>query len=122
MSLHRYGQSLLVACSVKPINTPDTCITVCFCARSVSQLSLTLCDYMDYVCQAPLSMEFSRQEYWTGLPFPTPGDLSNPGIKPVSLTSPALAGEFFTTTPPGKLHVYLWLTPVRFESRFLFGF
>ena len=45
--------------------------------------------------QAPLSMEFSRQEYWSGLPFPPPGDLPNPGIKPVSLTSPALAGGFF---------------------------
>ena len=41
-------------------------------------------------CQAPLSMGFSRQEYWSGLPCPFPGDLPNPGIKPVSLTSPAL--------------------------------
>ena len=42
-------------------------------------------------CHVSLSMEFSRQEYWTGLPFPTPGDLPDPGIKPVSLASPALA-------------------------------
>ena len=49
-------------------------------------------------CQAPLSMEFSRQEYWSGLPFPSPGHLPNPGIKPVSLMSPALAGGFFTTS------------------------
>ena len=48
-------------------------------------------------CQAPLSLEFSTQEYWSGLPFLPPGDLPNPGIKPTSLTSPALAGEFFTT-------------------------
>ena len=47
--------------------------------------------------QAPLSMGFSRQEYWSGLPFPTPGDLPDPGIKPASLRSPALAGRFFTT-------------------------
>ena len=47
--------------------------------------------------QEPLSMEFSRKEYWSGLPFPSPGDLPNPGIKPVSLASPALAGRFFTT-------------------------
>ena len=67
-------------------------------------------------------MEFSSQEYWTGLLFPTPGDLSNPEVKLVSLTSPALAGGFFTTTPPRKLHVYLWLTSMRFESRFVFGF
>ena len=48
--------------------------------------------------QAPLSMEFSRQEYWSGLLFPPPADLPNPGIKPASLTSPALAGGFFTTS------------------------
>ena len=47
--------------------------------------------------QAPLSMEFSRQEYWSGLPFPLPGDLPNPGIESVSLVSPALARGFFTT-------------------------
>ena len=52
--------------------------------------------------QAPLSMEFSRQEYWLGLPFPTPGDLSGPGNEPVSLVSPALAGGFLTAVPPGK--------------------
>ena len=47
--------------------------------------------------QAPLSMGFSRQEYWSGLPCPSPGDLPNPGIEPTSLNSPALAGRFFTT-------------------------
>ena len=46
--------------------------------------------------QAPLSMGFSRQEYWSGLPFPTPRDLPNPGIEPEFLKSPALAGGFFT--------------------------
>ena len=50
---------------------------------------------------APLSMEFSRQEYWSGLPFPVPGDLLDPGIEPASLVSPVLAGRFFTTAPPG---------------------
>ena len=49
--------------------------------------------------QAHLSMGFSRQEYWSGLPFPPPGDLPNPGME---LVSPALAGGFFTTEPPGK--------------------
>ena len=52
--------------------------------------------------QPPLPLEFSRQEYWSGLPFPTPGDLPNPGIEPTSLASPELAGKFFTTEPPGK--------------------
>ena len=47
--------------------------------------------------QAPLSMEFSRQEYWSGLSFPTPGDLPYPGIEPESLACPTLAGGFFTT-------------------------
>ena len=50
--------------------------------------------------QAPLSMGFPRQEYWSGLPFPSPGDLPNPGIKPRSPAS--LAGGFYTTMPPGK--------------------
>ena len=48
--------------------------------------------------QVPLSMEFSRQEYWSGFPFPPSGDLPDPGIKPAS---PALAGGFFTTELPG---------------------
>ena len=52
--------------------------------------------------KAPLSMEFSRQEYWSRLPFPSPVDLPDPGIEPASLVSPALAGRFFTTEPPGK--------------------
>ena len=50
-------------------------------------------------CQALLSIGFSRQEYWSGLPFPSPGDLLDLGIEPVSL---ALAGEFFTTEASGK--------------------
>ena len=49
------------------------------------------------VRQAPLYMEFSRQEYWSGLPFPPPGDLPNPGTELSSLISPALSGRFFTT-------------------------
>ena len=48
--------------------------------------------------QAPLSMGFSRQEHCSGLPCPPPGDLPDPGIKPKALTSPALAGGFFTTS------------------------
>ena len=48
--------------------------------------------------QAPLSMDFSQQEYWSGLPFPIPWDLLDSGIEPISLVSPALAGGFFTTS------------------------
>ena len=55
--------------------------------------------------QAPLSMGFSKQEYWSGLPFPSPGDLRDPGIEPVSLMSPTLAGGLFTTSATmGILH------------------
>ena len=52
--------------------------------------------------QAPLSIEFSRQEYWSGLPFPTPGDLPNPEMEPETPVSPALAGGLFSAEPPGK--------------------
>ena len=52
--------------------------------------------------QASLAVEFFRQGYWRGLPFPTPGDLPDPGIEPVSPLSPAMAGGFFTTKPPGR--------------------
>ena len=53
-------------------------------------------------CQAPLSMGFLRQEYWSGLSCPLPGDLPHPGIEPVSLMSPTLASGFFTTSATGK--------------------
>ena len=68
------------------------------CAKSL-QSCLTLCDPLWTVArQAPLSMGFSRQEYWSGLPCPPPGDLPDSGIEPASLMSPALAGRFFTTS------------------------
>ena len=52
--------------------------------------------------QAPLTLELSRQDHCSGLPFPPPGNLSHPGIEPVFLASPVLAGGFLTTEPPGK--------------------
>ena len=58
--------------------------------------------------QAPLSMGFSRQEHWSGLPCPSPGDLPDPGIEPVSLMSSALAGMFFTTSATVGMKVLLW--------------
>ena len=57
--------------------------------------------------QTPLSMEFSRQGYWRGLPFPPPWHLPDPGVKPTSPVSPAWAGRFFTAAPPGKFHINL---------------
>ena len=68
----------------------------------VAKSSLILVTPLTVAWQAPLSMEFSRQEYWHGLPFPTPADLPNPGIEPGSLASPALMGKFLTSEPPGK--------------------
>ena len=65
----------------------------------------TLCNPMDCVAhQVPLSMGFSRQEYWSGLPCPPPGDCPDLGIKLESLTSPALAGKFFNTSATWKAH------------------
>ena len=69
------------------------------CGGLVTKLCPTLVTTWTVACQAPLSIGFSRQEYWCGLPFPSPGDLPDPGIKP---TSPALTGRFFTTEPPGN--------------------
>ena len=77
----------------------DTC--VCSVAQLLSFVGLFV-TLWTVEHQALLSREFSKQEYWNGLPFPTPGDLPDPGIEPASLASPALAGEFFTTVPPGK--------------------
>ena len=74
-----------------------SCVCVCVCVHSVARSCLTLCNSVAH--QSPLSMRFSRQEYWSELPFLTPGELPNPGIKPTSLTSPALAGRFFITAP-----------------------
>ena len=55
--------------------------------------------------QAPLSMAFSRQEYWSGLPCPSPGDRPNSGIQPISLMSPAFACGFFTTSANWEAHI-----------------
>ena len=67
-----------------------------------AQSCLTLWDSWTVAGQAPLSMKFSRQKYWSGLPFPSPENLPNRGIKPASLASSALVGRFFTTALPGK--------------------
>ena len=76
-------------------------INLCVHAKSL-QLYLSFCNPMDYNPPASLfgilpKDRDSCQEYWTGLPFPTPGDLPNPGIEPASPMSPAFAGRFFTT-------------------------
>ena len=65
----------------------------------VAQSCPTLCDPWTVAHQAPLSMGFSRQEYGSGLPFPSPGDLPDPGIEP---RSPTLQADVLTSAPPGK--------------------
>ena len=65
----------------------------------VAQSGPTLCNPWTVACRAPLSMGFSRQEYRSGLPFPSPGDLPDPGIEP---RSPALQADALTSEPPGK--------------------
>ena len=77
-------------------------VTVHRVTKSWTQLKRLSTQHAQTVaCQAPLSVEFSRQQYWSRLPFPPPGNLLDPGIKPSSLRSPASAGGFLTIAPPG---------------------
>ena len=84
----------------------------CVCAQSC----LTLWDMMDH-SPPDSSVHGIFQGYWSGLPFPTPRYLPDLGIKPASLTSPALAGEFFTTLPPRKPKPMLWILAFIFIAR-----
>ena len=70
-------------------------------------------------CQAPLSMVFSRQVFWSELQFPLPGNLPDTGIEPTSPVSPALAGQFFTTEPPGKPNNPGYLLIIFFSNGFI---
>ena len=72
----------------------DVC--VCLCAQSLSHVWFFVTPWT-VAHQAPLPMELSRQEYWSGLPFSIPGDLPDPGIEPEPSAAPTLAGRFFTT-------------------------
>ena len=109
--LMRYNQlsffvlSLLLSCFQK---LKSLILLILFC---MSLLNL-FCIFIEYVslCSWCLAGRFLSpwnlpgEKYWSGLPFPSPGDLPNPGIEPVSLISPALAGGFFTTSAPWKVH------------------
>ena len=70
------------------------------------QSCLTLSETMNYSCQSPVQLGFSRQEYWSEFPFPPLGDFSKPGIEPTLLASPVLAGRFFTNVPPRKPGIF----------------
>ena len=85
------------------MNPPHACV----CAESLQSLH-TLCDPMDCSLPGPSDhADSSGKKYWSGLPCPPPGDIANPGIKPTSLMSPALAGEFIahqiTKVPTSKI-------------------
>ena len=99
--------SMEISPKIKNRITMCACVLNCF---SHVQLFATLCTV---ACQAPLSMGFSRQEYWSGLSCPPPGDRPNPGMEPVSLMFPALAGRFFTTSAtceaPGTQQFHSWV-------------
>ena len=75
---------------------------LCACILSCFSLVWHFAKPRTVACQAPLPMGFSRQEYWSGLPCPSPGDLLNPGIEPKSPVSPALQVNTVPTEPPGK--------------------
>ena len=74
-----------------------------------------LCDPMDCRPPAPLFIGFPRQEHWSGLPFPSPGDLPDPGIEPASS---ALSGGFFPTMPPGKPQVFYSVFLLSFTCKY----
>ena len=90
-----YSKSFMFLYFIHSVYLSIPCAQMCVLRCLVMSNSL----WLHGAHQAPLSMEFSRQEYWSGLPFPPPGDLPDPGTEPMS---PALAARFFTTMPPGK--------------------
>ena len=85
-----------------PTVSPQSVMCVCSCVRALRCVQLFATPLM-ITHQAPLSMEFFRQEYWSGLPFPPPGDLPKAGIEPESPAFLAWAGRSFTTAPLGNL-------------------
>ena len=98
--LHTYPNETLIIpkCSERK----DVYVSVFMPAQSLNHVQLFVTPWT-VAPQVPLSMEFPRQGYWSGLPLLIPGDLPDPGIKPTSLLSPALAGRFFTTAPLKQL-------------------
>ena len=104
----RHASGRIISARCQCVDPWDVCVCVCVCTRtrtcmhaqSLSCVWRFATAWM-VVFQAPPSIRFCRQEYWSGLPFPSL-DLPDPGIEPMSSASPALAGRFFTTAPPGK--------------------
>ena len=113
--------TLTLSLSLAACTSVCVCVRVCVrvCVHVLSRVWLVATPWT-VALQVPLSMEFFRQEYWSELPFPTPGDLPDPGIQYVSLVSPALAGRFFTNcatweapapVSPGESSGWLLLPP-----------
>ena len=92
----RWGQSHEYRQGNRRLTTWTVCVLSCFSSVWLFVTPWTVAH------QAPLSEGFSRQEHWSGLPCPPPGDLPNPGIEPMFLKPPALAGRVFTTSATGK--------------------
>ena len=81
------------------------CVCVCVCVFSCSVMSDSLQPWT-VACQPPLPMEFPRQKYWSGLPFPPPGDLPNPGIKLMPMCLLYWQADYFSLPPPGTLFMF----------------
>ena len=108
------GTGRVTSCSLFSFNVPlwflflcgpilsSLSVFLCVCARLLSHVQLFVTSRWTVAHQAPLSMEFFRQEYYSRLPCPPPGGIPDSGIEPKSPVSPALAGGFFSTVPPGK--------------------
>ena len=102
--LHNWGQGLWVIEHISLLHNAWDIVLSCFSRVRLFATPWTVAH------QASLSVGFSRQEYWSGLPFPSPGDLPDPGIKTPSPVPPALAGRFFTTEPPGNITSVEWIS------------
>ena len=91
---------------------------ICVCVQSLSHVWLFVTPWT-VACQAPLFVEFSRQDSWVELSLPTPGDFPDPGIELTSLEPPALAGEFITTGPPGNIFIVVCTCQSQSSNLFL---
>ena len=105
--LIKYDVIIILSCVNFEMMILSSYLVSCVCAcvlRHLSHVQLIV-TLWTVACQAPLSMGFSKQEYWSGLLSPPPGHLPNPRIKAVSLMSPTLAGKFFTTNAASEAHL-----------------
>ena len=95
----RVGQTERHRVALTYVQCVCVCVCVCVCTRTRAQSCVVFATPWTAARQSPLSVGFSRQEYWSGLPFPSPGDLPCPGTEP---GSPALQADSLPLAPPGK--------------------